>query len=300
MFSIIIPTHNRAHILRLSLPPILKMKGIETCELFIVDDGSTDSTHELLQNTRRQNPRLNITVLSQKNSGPGAARNTAVAASEMGRVLFIDDDVLPDPDLLSTHRDFLDKGFSVSQGILHWHPDIADSRVITFMESRKMQFSFDAVKPNDELSYLNIYTANLAVEKKVILTCGLFDDSLTAKRYAFEDTALGFNIHQAGYRIGLNKKAVALHYHPLTEDELVGREYKVGYSAGILMDKYPKIAQNLRIKQKTRFSGLQAAVFSPLLKLRCIRNITGYSSWMRIRCRESFIRGFNEYKKTKS
>ncbi len=300
MFSIIIPTYNRAHILEKSLPIVMKMKGVKQCEIFIVDDGSSDNTSFVLEKFKHNYPNL-IKIIKQQNKGPAEARNSAIKQATKARILFLDDDVFPDESLLLKHFHFLDSNFSASQGILNWHPCLADNKVITFMDSQKMQFSFDLVKENNEISYLNVYTANLAVEKKIFSKCGLFDNCLSednnAKRYGFEDTALAYRIKKEGYKIGLNRSAMALHLHPITEEKLINRSYKVGYSSGILLDKYPEIAKDLKIKQKTLFSGLQGIVSSCVANMTFMKKFYGYNYWLRIRCKESYLRGFNDYKK---
>ena len=48
LFSVIIPTYNRANLLRIAIKSVLDQK-FENWELVIVDDGSTDNTKFIIQ-----------------------------------------------------------------------------------------------------------------------------------------------------------------------------------------------------------------------------------------------------------
>lgn len=67
----------------------------ETVELCIVDDGSSDRTAELARGWAQRDRR--VSVLQQRNAGPGAARNAAIAATRAPwlAVLDADDYLLP-------------------------------------------------------------------------------------------------------------------------------------------------------------------------------------------------------------
>jgi glycosyltransferase involved in cell wall biosynthesis len=90
-------------------------------EVVMVDDGSTDSSREVLQAWAERRPDL-VTVLTQANAGQGAARNAGLAAAHGAWVTF------PDPD------DVLDLNYlSVVDAFLADHPDavmVAANRVI--------------------------------------------------------------------------------------------------------------------------------------------------------------------------
>lgn len=59
-------------------------------ELIIVDDGSSDDTHQIATNWANKDPR--IRVLTQANAGASTARNTGLAAARAEWVAFVDSD----------------------------------------------------------------------------------------------------------------------------------------------------------------------------------------------------------------
>jgi glycosyltransferase involved in cell wall biosynthesis len=86
-FSVIMPAYNRAHTIGDSIESILA-QSFDDFEIIAVDDGSSDNTIEVLCNYSQ------VKVLTQRNRGPGAARNLA-AKSATGRfIAFLDSDDL--------------------------------------------------------------------------------------------------------------------------------------------------------------------------------------------------------------
>src|SRR5262249_5227827 len=71
-------------------------------EVVVVDDGSTDGTAELLSSLQTS---YQLKVVRQANRGPAAARNTGVRAASHPLILFLDDDVVPIPELIEMHVD---------------------------------------------------------------------------------------------------------------------------------------------------------------------------------------------------
>lgn len=88
LVSVIIPTFNRAHIIREAVESVLE-QTYQPLEVIVVDDGSSDNTSEVLSRFGSA-----ITVIRQKNAGPAAARNRGIAASNGAFVAFLDSDDL--------------------------------------------------------------------------------------------------------------------------------------------------------------------------------------------------------------
>jgi len=84
--SVIIPTYNRAWILREAVDSVLKQDYPEF-ELIVVDDGSTDATADLLAGYGAR-----LQVFRQPNRGVSAARNTGIRAATGSLIAFLDSD----------------------------------------------------------------------------------------------------------------------------------------------------------------------------------------------------------------
>lgn len=100
MVSVIIPTYNRAWIVKESILSVLA-QTFQDYELIVVDDGSTDHTHAILDELQDR-----IEVIHQKNSGVSAARNHGVAAAKGKLIAFLDSDDLWMPGKLAIQTEF--------------------------------------------------------------------------------------------------------------------------------------------------------------------------------------------------
>ena len=91
--SVVIPTYNRAHALRLNFPYVLGLDGVR--EIVIVIDGSSDDTAALL--ARFHDDRVRVVTHPQRR-GSQAARKTGISAAQGQWLVMLDDDcaVLPD------------------------------------------------------------------------------------------------------------------------------------------------------------------------------------------------------------
>jgi glycosyltransferase involved in cell wall biosynthesis len=97
--SVILPTYNKAEYLALTLASY-EHQTTRDYEIVIIDDGSTDSTREVVDRYAKQLP---IKYQRQENRGRSAARNRALALAEGEVVIFSDDDRLVAPDFIAAH-----------------------------------------------------------------------------------------------------------------------------------------------------------------------------------------------------
>jgi len=96
LVSVVIPTYNRADTLSRTLDSVLE-QTYRHIELIVVDDGSTDSTAEMIKKYNDQ-----IQYSYQENAGPSAARNRGIAEARGDLVTFLDSDDLWLPTKLET------------------------------------------------------------------------------------------------------------------------------------------------------------------------------------------------------
>ena len=97
--SVILATHNRAELLPRALQSIAQQTH-QNWELIVVDDGSSDTTPDLLKAHAAKEPRLRI--VRQKNAGLAAARNAGIQAATADLIAFQDDDDMSPPQRLET------------------------------------------------------------------------------------------------------------------------------------------------------------------------------------------------------
>ncbi len=100
LFSITLPTYNRAYVLWKAIQSILAQTE-PRWELIVVNDGSTDCTLRLLEEFR--DPR--IRRITTPNQGPSAARNRGIAEASAPAVAYLDSDNTWHPEFLSVMQE---------------------------------------------------------------------------------------------------------------------------------------------------------------------------------------------------
>ena len=93
--SVIIPTYNRMPLVKEAIDSVLQ-QSFSDFELIIVDDGSTDGTHELIETIKE--PR--IKYFYKENGGVASARNFGYAKARGEFICNLDSDDLWEPNFL--------------------------------------------------------------------------------------------------------------------------------------------------------------------------------------------------------
>lgn len=126
--SIIVPVYNVQEYLGVCLDSILAQTYLNF-ELILVNDGSTDNSIYICQEYAKRDDR--ITVISQKNSGVSAARNSGLKIAKGNWIAFVDSDDWIEPNYLYKLLSVNTQGLYdwVTSGIVYKYPDSSDSIV---------------------------------------------------------------------------------------------------------------------------------------------------------------------------
>ena len=242
--SVVIPTYNRAdHLLRCLAALQHQTIGPSKFEVIVVDDGSTDETHNRLR------PFITtgfVRYFRQDNSGPARARNVGIRAATGQIILFLGDDIMAAPQLLEEHlsyrRRFTGEPLAVL-GFTEWS-DTAD--VTPLMNYQGLgQFGYHRIQEGsvdpDNLSYKYFYTCNGSVDRQFLLDNDLFFDEDYV--YAMgEDGELAYRMQQKGLRIVYDPRALAYHEHHTTFEDACRRKFLMGQIDVLHAKKHPELS----------------------------------------------------------
>jgi glycosyltransferase involved in cell wall biosynthesis len=103
-FSIVLCTYNRVHIVRRAIESVL-LQTFQDWELIIVDDGSQDTTREVISDLVSSDPR--ISYYYEKNQGVALARDYGCAKASGKYFTFLDSDDEYHPTHLESRYEIL-------------------------------------------------------------------------------------------------------------------------------------------------------------------------------------------------
>ncbi|MFC1851869.1 glycosyltransferase family 2 protein [candidate division CSSED10-310 bacterium] len=224
LFSVIIPTYNRAHVLPRVLQSILNQTLIDF-ELIIVDDGSNDDTAKVIRNFCDDR----IHYVKQDNQGVSEARNNGVIHSTAPYLTFIDSDDEALPEWLSSFaRALNDK----TTGIV-----CCGINVVSQSEEK-----LEVVYLPKEMGFLFEYQKGLFLAGSFALRRELFDKvgGYAAGLSYSENTELAFRLIpyclQDGLRIVTIQKALVIYHKQSVSTPLGARKSKMFlYSAEYIL-----------------------------------------------------------------
>ena len=208
-FSIVVPTHSRPTQLGVCLESLAALNyPRDRFEVIVVDDGSRTVPEAVVDPFRG---RLDVSLLTQPNSGPAAARNTGAGRAKGEYLAFTDDDCTPAPEWLSTlaARFALTPDHMVGGRILNLLTENAYSAasqlIITYL------YAYYNAHPN----HARFFTSNnIALPTGRFHAIGGFDTSYTC--WTSEDRELCDRWLYHGRRMVYAPEVLVYHAHLLT------------------------------------------------------------------------------------
>lgn len=225
LVSLVVPSYNRAHLLKDAIESTLK-QTYPHWEMIIVDDKSTDNTAEVAQSYAAKDPRVKYFLNPEK--GVSSARNFGIRAAQGQYVAFLDDDDISLPHRFESQLKAMKKsgnGFLVS-GFLS-----KDRETGEVLEEQKLELKATCTG----------FPSRWMIRKDLLDKVGGFDQAAAP----LEDIELSARL--AAY------ETFALH------DDFVAVTFPTEDSASSATDKKVKARLVLLERGKNIFSPLEAA-----------------------------------------
>lgn len=243
LFSVIIPTYNRSNILKRTLTALLEQSlSPAVFEVIVIDDGSTDGTRQVVRSLV-DTEHASLEYKRQNNRGAGAARNRGIEMAQGEYVLFIDDDIIANHELLQEHLRYHRLHTGSNEAVLGrvtLAPELPD----TYSNRAHALFKWERIAGCDLVGWPYFMTGNISLKRSFLLDTDLrFDEEFDAP--AYDDTEMGYRAAQHGLRIYYNKRAVGYHFHNVNPDQTIERARKYGYALAMLHQKHPEIKADL-------------------------------------------------------
>lgn len=200
--SVIIPTYNRNQKLQTTIKTLSKQSfPANDYEIIVVDDGSPEPV-KLPENTH---PNLRL-IRFDKNQERSKARSTGVDLANGEILLFVDDDLIVQPDFLEHHyRAHQEWNNLIAVGKIILPPEKITEPGVKFrqnLEKNGIPLTRGLVdQPNFATG------ANMSIKRKLFLKLGGFDPAIRG----IEDQDFALRHTAAGGQIAFLPEAVAIH-----------------------------------------------------------------------------------------
>jgi glycosyltransferase involved in cell wall biosynthesis len=178
VLTVLLATRNRGPILEQVLASFCQLRAPESgWKLVVVDNGSTDSTSEVVHSYLQ---RLPLEYLFESTVGKNTALNTGLAAVEGDLVVFTDDDVFPRPDWLVELRIAADAHphCSIFGGPITPRWEVPPPRWVQWVEQSP---AFAATDPSLEAGFVSprlVYGPNMAIRANLFTVDTRFNSSM--------------------------------------------------------------------------------------------------------------------------
>lgn len=246
--SVVVPSYNRRDTLEMVLAGLAGQSlSPSSYEVVVVLDGSTDDSAQMLSAWEQHGKIANLRWHRQANSGVATARNTGAGMARGPVIVFLDDDVVPAPDVLERH--------------VSWHAaaeriavlgdcDIVIEDPRSFYQTYVWAWWEDhyhqRALPGHLANYRDFTTGHVSLRRDEFLKLGGFDTAF--KGYNTEDYELGYRLLKAGVRFAADRGLKARHYHrtPVAGNILRGSRNE-GRGDVRLGERHPELRHSLRL-----------------------------------------------------
>jgi glycosyltransferase involved in cell wall biosynthesis len=210
----------------------------EQFEVVVVIDGSRDGTQEALEVYEAP---FGLRWTWQENRGAAAARNVGLRMAQGDFVVFLDDDLEPEPGflaaLLRAHGDARRLGVL---GAVHCLVEPTTTPFVRFWALRFEDFISRLAARSSSLSWTETYSGGLSVPRSELLAVSGYEERFDG--YGLEDFELALRLSRAGLTLRLCTEAVAYHRYDKGFATAAREAASNGRSAVIFAALHPGIA----------------------------------------------------------
>lgn len=167
LVSVIIPNYNGSEFIRQCLESVFA-QDYRHIEIIVVDDGSKDSSLEILSSFLGR-----IKIISQQNLGSSAARNTGILASSGDLIAFLDSDDYWLPTKISKQVAEME---ATSSDLIYCHGKEFGINGESALHKAKLKgYCYDQYKKSPAKSIVELACSTALIKKSLLARTGLFD-----------------------------------------------------------------------------------------------------------------------------
>ncbi len=248
--SVIVPTRNRAQFIERFLPSLADQNTPGPYEIIVANNGSTDATAEVTRKLAERWPR--IRMITESRPGGARARHAGALAAKSPLLIFIDDDMRAEPDLVAEH--------------LRMHREAPGGVVLGRMLSapgrrpfeRMMAYIYDG--PMSTLEHrapgpFDYWSGNVSLSRELYLELGGYSEALAELRCG-EDLLFGLRLSAAGVRVQFASGATTHHHFIESFGARLNRSYRIGVAMAYVKEHHPELPHSAATPRRGRWRSL--------------------------------------------
>jgi glycosyltransferase involved in cell wall biosynthesis len=241
-FTVVVPTHRRRDLVVRLLRGLCDQE-LADFEAVVVVDGADEETTAALRALETPFP---LTVLEQPHGGVAAARNRGAKEARGEILLFLDDDMAPDPALLAEHDRSHREGAQLVIGHLPLDPESPQTGVAAavgrWAERRRARLA----TAEDEVPVADLLTGQMSVPRQAFERLGGFDLAFTRGGLVpGADRDFGYRARKDGLRVVFNPAAISHQHYEVDARDYIERTRNGARGDRMLAARYPEIAGEL-------------------------------------------------------
>ena len=213
LMTVVVAAYNSAKTIERCLQAIHNAKVLySSCELIVVDDGSSDTTADLAAVFTDQLIRL------KQNAGRSAARNAGIRQARGEIIVCIDADVIIPPDALAVIAGFFTSHSDVTALTGMLSAEESDPGFFSQYKNLYMNYIFRSLPSRVDFLYGSI----MAIRRESVV---LFDEDL---EYG-EDTELGQRLSRQGKKIAFVPNLAVTHLKSYSGRSIARNDFRIPY-----------------------------------------------------------------------
>jgi GT2 family glycosyltransferase len=194
-----------------------------------------------------------VRVIETGGVGTAAARNAAAAAARGRVLLFLDDDLVAEPDLVRRHAEAHDDGRE-RVAIGYCRPRPRQRNLASLGASAWWEDHYRALRDAAALTFMDILGGNMSVPRDAFERLGGFDRALGRR----EDWEWDLRVLEAGIEVVYEPRARAIHEFALGTRRALAASREHGRCDAALIARRPDLAAALPARRAAKLDVLEA------------------------------------------
>jgi glycosyltransferase involved in cell wall biosynthesis len=224
--TVIVPAYNAAETLPSCLAALTSQSYPRSAyKVIVVDDGSTDATAAIARDA-------GVSVITQPNAGPAAARNAGIGAADGDIILFTDADCEPVADWIAQMvAPMADIGVAGVKGSYRTR----QSAVVARLAQCEFEERYDRQERLPAIDFVDSYAAAFCTA--VLREVGGFDPAFPYANN--EDVDLSYRVAHLGHKLVFNRRAAVYHRHVASCWAYIRLKVRRGYWRMMVLKMHP-------------------------------------------------------------